>query len=402
MRYLSVPFTAANRGAPVFRFACRPFPLKPIAVNTRYIIHGADESYYTGKLEAYFRSKAIPYRVEPFSESNIRRCAKATGIVQIPQVECPDGSWLVDTSLIIEHFERTQPEPSISPKNKAIHWLALLMEDYADEWLWRPAMHYRWSYPETARLVSGWLAEHLHERRAPLSLKKQYWRTRQYWVFVRGDGVTRRTRAAVERHYELALEGLQASLEQRPFVLGQRPSEADFGFFASMFRHFFCDPTPARIMRAKAPAVVEWIGRLWNLGPADFENAESISTFPAELAPMLDHVCRTYLPYLSSNTEALADGQQRVCYTADGVDWKEPVKPYRAWCLDRLRGSYQALGPPDKGHVRELLKNANAIDILEAPRNANVAARVPELPIRRPNGDEIVDSWWRTRSKAKN
>jgi len=79
------------------------------------LVYGTTCSYYTGKLEAYLRAKGIPYVLEPFSESNMQRCEAHTGLVQIPQVECPDGTWLVDTTLIIEHFERVSPEPSISP-----------------------------------------------------------------------------------------------------------------------------------------------------------------------------------------------------------------------------------------------------------------------------------------------
>jgi hypothetical protein len=68
------------------------------------VVYGTTASYYTGKLEAYLRAKGIAYRLEPFSQANMRRCAQHTGVVQVPQVECPDGSWLVDTTLIIEYF----------------------------------------------------------------------------------------------------------------------------------------------------------------------------------------------------------------------------------------------------------------------------------------------------------
>jgi hypothetical protein len=160
------------------------------------VVHGSTASYHTGKLEAYFRAKGIAYRLESFSESSMRRCARHTGVVQIPQVECPDGSWLVDTTLIREHFERVRPHPAVTPREPVLAFVSRLIEDYADEWLWRPAMHYRWSFPETARLMSAWLAEHLAERRAPQWLKRRYWRHRQYGTFVRG---LRRGREALPR-----------------------------------------------------------------------------------------------------------------------------------------------------------------------------------------------------------
>jgi len=42
-----------------------------------------------------------------------------------------------------------------------------------------------------------------------------------------------------------------------------RTGEADFDFFAPRFRYFACDPAPARVMRARAPGVYEWVTRVW-------------------------------------------------------------------------------------------------------------------------------------------
>ena len=112
-----------------------------------YLIHGSDESYYTGKLESYLRAKGIPYDTRPFGPASMRHCTRHTGVAQIPQIECSDGTWLVDSTLIIDYFERVRPEPPVVPENAAVAYIDELLEDYADEWLWRPAMHYRWSYP---------------------------------------------------------------------------------------------------------------------------------------------------------------------------------------------------------------------------------------------------------------
>ena len=234
------------------------------------LVHGSDCSYFTGKLEAYLRAKGIAYRLVPFGEANMRRAARHTGVVQIPQVECPDGSWLVDTTLIIDHFETVRPEPALRPRVPSVAFVSLLIEDFADEWLWRPAMHYRWSYPENARLMSAWLAEHVAERRVPEWLKRRYWRHRQYGTYVAGDGVDAATRGAVEATYLDTIDALEKIFERRPYVLGERPTEADFGLFGSMFRHFASDPAPARVMRARAPGVYEWVARLWNARPARF------------------------------------------------------------------------------------------------------------------------------------
>jgi glutathione S-transferase len=362
--------------------------------HTPLVVYGSTASYYTGKLEAYLRAKGIPYRLEPFGESNMRRCARHTGVVQIPQVECTDGSWLIDSTLIMEHFERLLPEPALTPRDPAVAFIGWLIEDYADEWLWRPAMHYRWSFPETARLMSAWLAEHLSERRLPMFLKRRFWRSRQYRTFVRGDGVTDDTRAAVEECYLETLASLEAVFARRPYLLGGRPCEADFGFFGPLFRHFFSDPAPARIMRERAPGVQEWVARMWNLRPERLAAMPLLDRCPDDLRALLDVVAGVYLPYLDANAAAFAKGEKLVRHRVRGTAFVEPVKPYRVWCRDRLQGRLAALDDASRADVERALGSAEAVVRLAtpSPRPAEKALVLPltERPATRP-----VDSWWR-------
>ncbi len=358
-----------------------------------WVVHGCDCSYYTGKLEAYLRAKGIAYRLAPFSPSSMKRAARSTGVMQIPQIELPDGGWLVDTSRIIDYVEELRPQPSMRPASPALRFVSLLLEDYADEWLWRPAMHYRWSYGESALLVSRWLAEHAREVPGPFFLKRLYWYTRQRWYYVRADGVTARTRAAVEASYLGTLASLDNIFRSRDFVLGARPSEADFGFFASMFRHFFCDPTPGRIMRERAPGVHAWVARLWNLRPESFADAPPLTRIPDDVAPLLHDVTHIYLPYLAANAVAHAAGKKHATYHVQGVDWREPVKPYRVWCLGELQRRYAQLGEEDRAVIDDRL-GAGA-QVLQQPLAVPVADLFTALPLRGQATRPPADSWWR-------
>ncbi|MBY0400342.1 glutathione S-transferase C-terminal domain-containing protein, partial [Myxococcota bacterium] len=300
------------------------------------VVYGSDCSYYTGKLEAYLRAKGIAYRLEPFGRANMRRAARSTGVVQIPQVELPDGSWLVDSTKILAYFEAVRPEPCLRPFDPSLAFLSRLIEDFADEWLWRPAMHFRWSYPANARLMSGWLAEHAAELPGPDWLKRLYWYRRQLGTFVVRDGVDAKTGRSVESVYEEVLDALEGLFARQPFVLGGRPCEADFGFFASMFRHFACDPVPGRIMRTRAPGVHEWVARMWNLTPERIAGLPPIevegSTFDAlarALHPLLVQIGRDYLPYLDANAAAFAAGEAHTRSSIRGIEVVEPTKPYR-------------------------------------------------------------------------
>lgn len=358
------------------------------------IVYGADSSYYTGKLEAYLRAKGIAYRLVPFTPSNLRRAARTTGVMQIPQVECEDGSWLVDTTQIIDYFEDRIPEPALRPRPPVAAFVSKLLEDYADEWLWRPAMHYRWSYAESSRLMSGRLAEHVAEVPGPFVLKRWYWYARQRLFFVRLDGVTAATRAATEATYLESLDALESIFASRPYVLGERPTEADFGFFASMFRHFLCDPAPGRIMRARAPGVHAWAARLWNLDPKRYAAAPLVDAVPEDVQPLLAAVSNTYLPYMKANAAAVEAGQAKVRYRAQGVAWREPAKPYRAWCLAELQRRWARLAAPDRDAVTRLLGEP-ATAILAAPPVAIEPPGAGELPLRGELRRKPVDSWWR-------
>ena len=62
-----------------------------------------------------------------------------------------------------------------------------LAEDYADEWMWRPAMHYRWNNAADRHLLSTRLAEEVLRLPLPLVLRRYWIAWRQTRLFVRGD-----------------------------------------------------------------------------------------------------------------------------------------------------------------------------------------------------------------------
>ena len=232
----------------------------------RYKLYVSDSSYYSGKLEAYLRYKGIDHeRIEV--DMNVMRntVLPATGFMKVPVMQCADGSWLKDTTPMIQWLDRAHPQFQIYPDDSAARFIALLVEDYADEWMWRPAMYYRWQFADSHILRRHRLGEELAKNTLhPASLVGWYFRWRQYLVFVRGDGVRAHNRQHVEALYLRTLDQLGALLQGRRFLLGDRPSIVDFAFFASMFRHYALDPYPAKIMVDRAPAVWAWVARVWN------------------------------------------------------------------------------------------------------------------------------------------
>lgn len=323
-------------------------------------VYGSRVSYYTGKLEAYLRYKDHAYEVLP-TFSHPKRIATNAGAVQMPVVECADGRWMSDSTPIILELEKGRPTPSVIPEDPVVQFIAFLLEDYADEWLWRPAMHYRWSYAQDRGLLSHILAEEQVTNSAlPLFLKRRsVWR-RQLHGFVLGDGVRDETRSHVEAGYFVALDEMTRMLAKRPFLLGDIPSIADFGFMGPMLRHFGQDPTPAEIMRTHAPAVYEWVARMWNVRPRG-DATGFVDRVPDEAAPLLEEVSQTHLQQLVSNAEAFASGLKRFSMTIQGCEYAElPVSRYRVACLEQLRERFAGLSEADQASVRALLPHPEA------------------------------------------
>lgn len=324
-------------------------------------VHGLDLSYFTGKLQAYLRYCELPFDFVDMDTAGLRRAAGATGMAQMPAIELVDGRWMTDTTAIIDWIEARRAGPEVTPRDPALRFFSLLLEDYADEWLWRPALHYRWSFqPDTALMGRRIAAEMLRDVPGPLALRTTVIIARQQRKYVRGDGISPATRGAVEDLYRRTLAALEAILVTRPFLLGDRPSLADFGFMGSMFRHFSLDPTPARIMRDTAPAVFEWVARMWNARASDFADRVLLDAVPDDWEPVLAEAATGYLPYLAANAEAASAGQASFAVTLQGVNWRLPVNLNRVHCLKALQTAFAALPTDAAVAVRSRLEAAGA------------------------------------------
>ena len=318
-------------------------------------VYGSKVSYFTGKLESYLRYKRIAYRLSAAFSRRAEIVANV-GAMQLPVGQCADGRWMSDTTPILQFLESEHPHSTIFPSDPAVGFIALLLEDYADEWLWRPAMHYRWSYAHDRELLSSLIADELMTHLPlPRFVKRRVIQARQRLGFVVWDGVSPSTRGHVEAGYKAALDHLSAMLESRLFLLGDAPSVADFGLMGPMLRHFGQDPTPAELMRREAPEVYAWVARVWNARAGEAVPNFVVSV-PPEAAPMLREVCETHLEQLRANAEAFAKGQKRFALTVQGCTYsKLPVSRYRVACLERLREAFVTLNESDRSRVRALL-----------------------------------------------
>ena len=363
-----------------------------------YTLHVYDISYFSGKMQAYLAFKGIAHRTHEITWAElVDRVAPRTGLVEVPVVECADGTFLRDTTAMIEWFERQYPAASVLPDDPGAAFVCRLLEDYADEGLWRPALYYRWAFPKDAELYARRFTEDfLSYPLTPAAVLRRTVRDRQQRVYLRGEGITSANRADVERHYTDELADLEAIFRRRPFLFGERPSLADFGYFASMFRHFGIDPTPARIMRNTAPAVYEWVARMWNargsrLGGTAF--ASSDGGLPADLEPLLARAARRYLPTLHANARAVADGRSHYSVSLEGLEYPQMrAVPFQAWRRTVLQRELAALTSAEAPPVRAMLERTGCLPWLE--RDGTLDHRYPDgdaLPHCRPRHFSAVE-----------
>jgi glutathione S-transferase len=340
-------------------------------------------------MQAYLRFKRIPFRQFQVSWTMMaRKILPATGLMEVPVIQRPDGSWMRDSTAMIEWFEQRYPARRILPGDPEQAFLCFLLEDYADEWLWPRALHYRWSYPKDRWLAARRFTEDLISHR-PRWLTRYHIAIRQYLTYVRGEGITRETRAQAEYIYRRELAHLQKIFAVRPFLLGDRPCLADFGYFASMFRHFSLDPTPQRIMIETAPAVYEWVARMWNSSTLSDGNPHWIAdpeVLHQDWSEILTTIGRTYLPYLAANAKAISDDDRCFDTCLDDVPYRGlRTNLFRAYCRHRLQSRYETLPPEAKTTLRQILDETGCwTPLMQFGRLGHSCAGADNLPECKP------------------
>jgi len=246
----------------------------------------------------------------------------------------------------------------VIPDDPVQRYLSLLVEDYSDEWLWRPAMYYRWSYAADRCLAGTRLAEEIVRVHGVLVGARRRWiARRQERLFVSGDGVTEANRSHVEDGYLNPLERLEAIFSRRAFMLGTRPTIADFGLMGPFWRHFVHDPTPARLIQERAPAVFEWAARTWNARVSRTGGEPLVAGIPDDWTPLLREIGETHLEALAQNAAAFDAGQARHDLHVQGVLYPGiPTSAYRPWCLRRLKQDFRRLPEDAASEVRNILE----------------------------------------------
>ena len=213
----------------------------------RYTLWGGPLSVYTAKVRSYLIKKRIPYReLFPSHPDFNSRIIPALGFFVIPVLETPEGTIVQDSSEIIEHLEARFPDPCFVPSTPLQRAVATLLCAFGSEGLNQPSMHYRWSFldehgdyirTEFGRAASP--SRDREERAATAEPSAALMLTHMPHL-----GICPETIPTIEAAYLDLLDALDEHFLHHPYLLGGRPSMADFGLMAGLYAHLSRDPVP--------------------------------------------------------------------------------------------------------------------------------------------------------------
>ncbi len=362
-----------------------------------YTLWGGPLSLYSGKARSYLIKKRIPY-VERFPSHPdfAARVMPAIGLFDVPVLEAPDGTLVQDTTRIFEYLEARHPEPVVVPSSPLQNAVAWLIGAFASEGLLQAAMHYRWSYRrEQESFLAAEFGRILHTRSGRAARDAQATAVMQQMNnYLPVLGVKAETAPAIEASYEALLGILEQHFANHPYLLGGRPSIADFGLMAPLFAHLSRDPYPSSLMKLRAPNVYRWTERMNLAQIADGEFPEQDESYPPgddipeTLVPLLRHIFADWGPevaayaaqfnrWVQANPTApaghlLSQSQERrvhpslgeVTFDLRGVPMRRQCAPQALWHFEKAASLARGLAGPGQDLWHALMQRTGGEPVM--------------------------------------
>jgi glutathione S-transferase len=351
-------------------------------------MYGAPPSLYSGKVRSYLRKQGIPFEERLTCHPDFfEKIVPAVGRYVIPVVQAQNGDIIQDTSEIIDHFETQQRTASAYPNTPKQKIVALILELFGDEGLIRPAMHYRWSFAEEN---DAFISYEFGRFMSPQAANEEAYQLAampksQMNAYLPPLGISEETTGIIEEAYLEFLLTLDRHLLKYPYMLGGRPTIADYGLYAPLYAHLARDPAPAMIMKKHGNRVHRWVERM-TVADADMPEFPDMpqSTLPDDKIPgtlkdILQLVSRDYLPELigltsfinehiannnpEENTPVVDGTSKRTLgfFTCNvrGKDVSLTARHYSLWMLQRVQDAFDSLSVTDQSEVKTLLEEVS-------------------------------------------
>lgn len=349
-------------------------------------LYGCPPSLFSGKARSYLRKAGIAFEERLQSHPDYAaRILPAVGRFVIPVLET-GGTIVQDTTEIIDFLEAESADAfGVYPTGPRQKVMSLILEMFGDEGMLRPAMHYRWNFPEeNDYFISMEFGRFMKpdatddEARALSAMPKAAMQK-----YLPGLGITAETAPQIERNFEELLAALEAHFLDNPYLFGGKPTIADFGLYGPMYAHLARDPAPEMLIKRTANRVWRWVERMTAVGDdmpefpdmtrqtwADDAIKETLKPvlrlvgrdYGAEVKALVDFI-NSYLaenPTLESGSPVITDANKRVLgrISIPLGDHEVPVgaRHYSLWMLQRIHDAYDALSDDDRAKVDALIE----------------------------------------------
>lgn len=331
-----------------------------------YVLHGWHLSYFSGKTRAYLRYKGIPFVDHEVDAYHLMwKIPRMTGATVMPVVVTPDGEWLQDTTHIVDVLEQRFPERPVVPDTPRQRVAAQWIEAWADEWWIPTAMHYRWSFPENYRLFEA-------DAGAALLPGFPSFAKRRLAAYVAGKlrgylpsvGVVPAQYAMMEAWTVSMLDALERHFSVHSYLLGERPTIADFALLGPMYGHLGRDPWPKRELLDPRPRLSEWVVRMNAAAPSSGALLEN-DAVPATLGPVFSSIFKEFVPMvaaigdevskavatLPAERSRLPRALGMIDFPMGGGRFRRAAMPYSLWMVQRVLDSHRGLDAAGRAAV---------------------------------------------------
>ena len=346
------------------------------------LLLGAQCSRYSARVRSYLIKKGIAYveRV-PTAWTYKVTIARRFGDAAVPVLITPEGEWIADSEIILDHLENRHPQDPIQPPDPVHAFFAALADVWASEFWQQVDITTRW----LGRTEYPWWYEELGEGMLP-GLPKAAQNAlaanvaRMIQAHLPRLGATRETAPLIWRWAGQMMDALDAHFAQHPYLLGERATRFDYGLICPFYGHLARDPWSRDEFLMPRPHLHAWVWRMQE----PYLTAEAPpfpapgTPLPATLQPIVRSMFDEFLPYVEGTLAELRRAVPNIRKGArierflgmvsfpyaDGTHQRLAV-PFILWLVQRALDLLAAMPPADAERTRQWVRDSGGARLLE-------------------------------------
>ncbi len=365
-----------------------------------HILYSAPHSLYSGRARAYLIKRSIPFEERYITHSSFTEIKPIAKLPTIPILVTPTGEVIRDGAAIIDYFESTLGR-LFRPVSPLQDMISSLFDVIGSEGLRRPAMHYRWNFPEENDDFLYYHFFSLFRPDTPDREQKTISVMEMLRTTTKMRGVTGDTKELVEALYIELLDALNSHFQHTPYLLGGSPCIGDFGMLAPLCGHLARDPKPAALMKKLAPRVYRWVKRMNRESQDAPEYFDCDNDFlqkneiPETLIAVLRVLSQDFVPETVASAKFLnlwlseqnpVTGSPAVFQLGTSplgnVEFQvrdhtinAAIVPYRHFQLQRIHQIFDEVETKTQIRIKQILKSCDMADILNVRLNRSIGRK---------------------------